>query len=153
MENRSSKFSLAVGFFLCITYPAFSAELQVRAVWARPTLGNQTVGAAYMTITNESNISRTLVAASAPVAGRIELHTHEHGEDGMMRMRQLEQLEIPAGKRVRFAPGGHHLMLFDLTAPLKTGEHFSVTLTWGDGSNSEHQAQVRSIDGTPASAH
>ncbi len=86
-------------------------------VRVREPIPGRMMSAAYLTLTNHSSEDQTLVSASAPWAGLIEIHTHLH-EDGVMRMRQLPSLTIPAGESVTLQPGGLHLMLFKLKLPL-----------------------------------
>ena len=68
-----------------------------------------------------------LVSASSPVAGVVEIHTMSMN-NGVMTMRPIPRLELPAGKAVQLAPGGYHVMLMDLKQPLKTGEVVPITL-------------------------
>lgn len=90
----------------------------------REPIPGRMMSAAYLTLTNHSTQDQTLVSAHTPWAGLIEIHTHLH-EDGVMRMRQLPSLTIPAGESVSLQPGGLHLMLFKLKLPLPD----SLTLT------------------------
>lgn len=83
-------------------------------------------GAAWLTIRNAGGEDR-LVGAESPAAERIELHTHVH-EGGVMMMRRVEALNVPAGGEAALEPGGNHLMLFGLKDGLKTGGSFPLTL-------------------------
>ncbi len=83
-----------------------------------------------------------LVAASSPRAGRIELHSMAM-VDGVMRMRAESRFEVPASGRLSFAPGGNHLMLFDLAAGLKPGDRVPVTLSFASGSEVTVNAEAR----------
>jgi copper(I)-binding protein len=49
---------------------------------------------------------------------------------GQMTMRPIDSLELPAGEAVTLEPGGYHIMLIDLVAPLETGQEIEVTLTF-----------------------
>ena len=96
--------------------------------WARATPGSSTIGAAYVELTGVTGgAGDKLIGASSPVAGRIEIHTHQMDND-VMKMRKVEAVTIAAGEVRKLAPGGDHLMLFDLKAPLKKGEIFPLTL-------------------------
>ncbi len=97
--------------------------------WARATPGGTTTGAAYFEIKAADGRADTLVSASSPLAGRVEVHTHTQ-EDGVMKMRRLDALPIAAGSSVVLGPAGHHLMLFDLKQPLKEGDLIPVTLVF-----------------------
>lgn len=88
--------------------------LQLSGAWIRETPPNRSVAAGYLTLANPSDTDRMLIGAHSPDA-RVEVHEMRH-EDGMMRMRRLESLAIPAGEEITLAPGGTHLMLFDVDA-------------------------------------
>lgn len=96
--------------------------------WARATIPNRP-GAAYVKLSNMGGEADRLVAAATAAAGRAELHTHIMDGD-VMKMRRIEAIEVPAGGGVALEPGGHHIMLFDLAAPLKEGASFPMTLTF-----------------------
>ena len=66
-------------------------------------------------------------------------------DDGVMRMRQIAHIHLPPNKTVSLEPGGLHIMLFDLKAPLKPGDKVPMTLTFKDGSSKEITADVRSV--------
>lgn len=83
-------------------------------------------GAAWLTIRNAGGQDR-LVGAESPAADRVEIHTHVH-EGGVMMMRRVEALNVPAGGEAALEPGGDHLMLFGLKDGLKTGGSFPLTL-------------------------
>ncbi|MDE0407947.1 MAG: copper chaperone PCu(A)C [Alphaproteobacteria bacterium] len=83
-------------------------------------------GAAWLTIRNAGGEDR-LVGAESPAAERVEIHTHVH-EGGVMTMRRVDAIDVPAGGEAALEPGGNHLMLFGLKAGLKTGSSFPLTL-------------------------
>ena len=120
------------------------AEIEVSDAWARATRPAQKVGAAYMTL--ESTENTTLVKAESPAAGTVEIHSMTM-TDGVMKMRMLDNLELPAGEAVDLAPGGYHLMLFDLAKPLQAGEKVEFTLHFknsaGKTSTMKAQAPVK----------
>lgn len=104
---------------LLLPLPALAedAPLEARDSWIREAPPGRTLTAGYVTFVNPGSEAVTLVAASAPEgAEKVEFHTSERS-DGMMRMRRLETVEVPAGGEVAFEPGGHHLMLFGTDAP------------------------------------
>jgi len=100
--------------------------ISVSAAQARATVPGQRAGGAFLTVANQGPADR-LVAARAPVAARVELHTMRM-EGDVMRMRQVDAIELPTGATVELKPGGMHLMFMDLKAPLKAGETVPVTL-------------------------
>lgn len=97
--------------------------------WARATAPGQDVGAAYLDLKSASDL--TLVKVESPAADSVEIHKMAM-KDGVMEMRMLETLELPAGQTVKLAPGGFHLMLFDLKKPLKAGDTLPVSLHFKD---------------------
>ncbi|KAF0221208.1 MAG: hypothetical protein FD176_3226 [Rhodospirillaceae bacterium] len=107
---------------------AGGAPVAVEKPWARATAGQAANGAAYLTLVGPENGDR-LVSAASPVAEVVELHTHIE-EDGIMRMRAVEAIPVPAGGTVELKPGGLHIMLIGLKAPLKEGRRFPLTLTF-----------------------
>ncbi len=111
---------------LAATVPAAAdGPLTVENARARILLPSRP-GAAWLTVRNTGGEDR-LVGAETPAAKRVELHKHVH-EGGVMMMRRLEAIDIPAGGEAALEPGGDHLMLFRLEAGLKTGSTFPLTL-------------------------
>ncbi|MCY4230576.1 MAG: copper chaperone PCu(A)C [Alphaproteobacteria bacterium] len=84
-------------------------------------------GVAWLTIRNTGGADDRLIGAESPVAARIELHTHIHG-GGVMMMRKVENIDLPARGAAALEPGGDHLMLFGLETGLSPGDHFPLTL-------------------------
>ena len=95
--------------------------------WARPTAAGQPVGGGFMKFSNGGAAADRLVAASAAVSARVELHTMRM-EGDVMRMRQVDAIDLPANATVELKPGGLHLMLMGLKEPLKAGDTFPLTL-------------------------
>ncbi len=63
-------------------------------------------------------------------------------QQGVMRMRMLEKLDIPAGKKVTLAPGQTHLMLINLKSPLKAGENITLQLSFSHTDGSSQQQTI-----------
>ncbi len=105
---------------------ATQAQTTVQDPWVRGTVAQQKATGAFMKIT--STAGGKLVSASSPVAGVVEIH--EMAMDGnTMKMRALPAgLALPAGKAVELKPGGYHVMLMDLKAPLKNGQDVDLSL-------------------------
>jgi copper(I)-binding protein len=106
--------------------PAFAQSVKVENAWARATVPGQKTGSVYVDLTSASNAA--LVAAGSPLAARAELHSMTM-DGGVMRMRALPRIELPAGQTVKLAPGGMHVMLVDLKQPLKAGDKVPLTLS------------------------
>ncbi len=102
--------------------------IRVRHAHAHPTVGDHGVGVVYLNIENHGDQNDVLESISTPVAGLAEIHSTEMTPEGVMKMRTVDNLEIPAGETVKLTPGGLHLMLMQLNSPLKKGETFPVTL-------------------------
>ena len=127
---------------LTVFAAAARAEVTAHAPWVRGTVAGQSVTGAFMELT--SSTDTTLVGVESPVAKSVELHTMEMSADGMMKMRPLERLLLPAGKTVTFAPGGYHIMLTDLHQPLKAGAKVPITLIFEDAQKKKQTLQVQS---------
>jgi copper(I)-binding protein len=113
-----------LSLLLMAALPAL-AQVTVGEPWVRATVAAQKATGAFMTLTSTQNVK--LVGVSSPAAGIVEVHEMKMDND-MMRMRQIPALELPAGKAVKLAPGGYHLMLLDLKQPLKDGDKVALTL-------------------------
>jgi copper(I)-binding protein len=105
-------------------------DLKIGHPWSRATPPSARVGAGYLSIANGGRAPDRLVSATSPAAGRVEIHEMKM-DAGVMRMRELAQgLGVPAGETVALRPGGYHLMLMDLRAPLREGVPVPVTLVF-----------------------
>lgn len=105
--------------------PAYSGDVTVSDVWARATAPGQKNGSVGLVITSTKDAKLISVASSA--AQSAEIHTMSM-DGGVMKMRQLEDLPLPARQAVTLGPGGDHLMLFGLKKPLKEGQEIPLTL-------------------------
>ena len=110
---------------------AGAASLKVSRPWLRATAPGTTVGVAYFEITGGDEADE-LVGIRTAAAGRVEIHSSAT-VDGVMQMRELKSVPVPAHGRVRFAPSGLHAMLLDLRAPLVEGREVELTLLFRHG--------------------
>lgn len=117
-----------------------AGALRITAPWTR-AMGAGGTGVGYMAIRNTGGAPDRLVAARSPAARVVELHTHIRDGD-VMRMRPVQAIDLPAGQEVRLAPGGLHLMLIQLAAPLRQGERVPVTLVFERAGEVEVQLAV-----------
>lgn len=109
--------------------PALAGDISLEHPWSRETPNNAPVGAGYVTIKNSGAALDRLVSATADVAGKVEIHEMAM-TDGVMKMREISGLDIPAGKSAELKPGGYHIMFMNLKRPLKAGETIKGTLTF-----------------------
>jgi len=148
--------TFAAGLAAAVAFAPPAAEaagkLAIVEPWARATPGTSQTGAVYLTI--RSAEADRLVAAATPVAKKAEMHATEMS--GMvMRMRPLAAVTLPAGRSVAFAPGGMHIMLEGLKAPLRAGQSFPLTLTFAKAGPQTVTVVVGPVGATgpPAAAH
>lgn len=104
----------------------YAGDIQVEAAWSRATAPGQEAASLDLSITSKQ--PAILLGVSSPASRTVEMHSMTH-EGGMMKMREVKAIELPAGKRVSLGASGYHLMLVGLKAPLKAGENIPLTLT------------------------
>lgn len=104
-----------------------AGPLTIRDVWSRATPAR--TGVAYLTVFNGGTEADRLVGVESPVADRVELHTHAMKGD-IMEMRRIDGVDVHPGEPAVLAPGGSHVMLIGLKAPLRAGDHFPLTLVF-----------------------
>lgn len=132
---------------------AAQATVTVEGAWARTSPMMATAGAAYMTLTSTADDALVSASVDASIAGTVELHetkmvdmgdsTATTAADAMagttmapaMEMVPVDEIALPAGEAVALAPGGLHLMLLDLVAPLEVGTEIQLTLTFASGAS------------------
>ncbi|UVO40078.1 copper chaperone PCu(A)C [Bradyrhizobium arachidis] len=133
MQKLPTIFALAAFSAVMIAAPVRAddvkvGDLVISQAWSRATPGGAKVAGGFLTIENKGTVPDRLVAVSAEIAGKAEVHEMAM-DNGVMKMRPLDKgLVIGPGKTVKLAPGGNHLMLQDLKAPFKEGEKVPVTL-------------------------
>jgi copper(I)-binding protein len=134
---------LSAIFIASILIPACSKQdsIEIKNQWVRASNDGQDVSAAYMTIV--SNEDTSLIAIYSDVADVIEIHSMSM-ENGVMKMRMLDTLDLTAGKPTELSPGGFHLMLFDLKKPLTAGKEAHFTLHFKNKAGQEKTISVTS---------
>lgn len=115
--------------------------LSVDHVWARASAGPAKNGAAYLMISIEGGKADRLVKAETPAANKASLHAHTM-ENGIMAMRPIKAIEVSPGEPVVLKPGGAHIMLMGLKAPLKEGQTFPMTLSFEKSGRVDVQVTV-----------
>ena len=118
--------TLALAALCAVAHSFKLGEIDIGHPYARPTREGQMVGAGYLKLANKGPVDR-LVSATSPAAGSVEIHSMSM-EGDVMKMRQVDAIEIATGQTVELKPGGYHLMLMGLKAPLKVGDKFPLTL-------------------------
>lgn len=119
-------------------------QLVISNVWARATPGMAKTGAAYLMIANHGTAVDRLVAVATPAAAKAQLHTHLM-ENDVMKMRPVSAIEVDPGEPAVLRPGGMHVMLMGLTAPLRAGDVFPLTLSFETAGKVEVHVHVMKI--------
>lgn len=138
-----------------------TASTEVTNAWARITAPTAKQGAVYMTITAPEGDTLTDASVPPSIAGKTELHettggtgetmnpdemTPEQMAAQMKMMKEVDSIEIPAGKTTMLKPGGYHVMLLDLTDPIEEGEKVPVTLTFEQAGTVEVEAMAKKAE-------
>ena len=112
--------------------------------WIRALPGNVPAGG-YFTLTNPGKTSIALTGAASPACGTAMLHmTHEM--NGMAAMMMVDKVDVPAGGKIEFKPGGYHIMCLEPKG-LKPGTSVPVTLHFGDGTSVTASFAVKNATG------
>lgn len=115
-------------------------NIQLGNAWARPTRGDAP-GAVYVAINNKGSADDRLVGAFTDHAAMAMIHQSEL-VDGVATMRMAGEINIPAGKRIEMVPGGTHIMLEGLRAPLSTGDQFDLVLKFRNSGDRKVKVDV-----------
>jgi periplasmic copper chaperone A len=135
----TSKLSF-LGLLLALLAAPAAAQVTITDAWVRGTVPGQKATGAFMNLTSATDA--TLVSASSPAAKVVEIHEMTM-EGGVMKMRAVDKLALPAGKPVGLKPGGYHVMLMDITGQLKDGAMVDVSLTFADKDGKKSTQQVK----------
>lgn len=126
--------------------------LRIVNPWTRAA-GQGMQGGGFLVIRNTGAMPDRLLSANSPAAGRIELHTHIRDGD-VMRMRPVQDIQVPPNGEVSLQPGGLHLMLIGLTQPMNMGQAIPVTLRFEQAGEVSIQLAVQAAGArTPAHRH
>ena len=145
-------FRIATVASVLLTAALAQAQIQVEGAWARASVQGQKATGAFMKLTAKDGAK--LVSASSPAAGVTEVHEMKM-EGDVMKMRAIPALDPPAGRAVELKPGGYHVMLMDLKAPLMKDTVVPLTLVFKDakGAESKVELKVPVSAVAPAAAH
>ena len=150
MTSTLRTLAYAVLFAALLAVPARAEEvnagdLVITQAWSRATPGGAKIAGGYLTIENRGSTPDRLIGGSGNVAARVEVHEMAM-KNGVMTMRSLDKgLAIEPGKTVKLAPGGYHLMLFDLKNPLKQGDKVPLTLEFEKAGNVNLLFEVQGV--------
>ncbi len=122
-----------------------SDGIEISNVWARPGPEGGT-SAIYMNILNGTSQADTLVSISFPVAGMAEVHESYEQEEGMMGMRPVETIIVPAQDVLSLEPGGLHVMLMQLNRPLAEGDSVEFTVEFATAGEMNFTVPVQLIN-------
>lgn len=120
-------------------------DIRLGNAWARPTRGDAP-GAVYVAINNKGVADDRLVGAFTDHAAMAMVHQNEL-VDGVARMRMAGEINIPSGQRIEMVPGGTHIMLEGLRAPLRTGDQFDLVLKFRKSGDKRVQVDVVKAEG------
>ena len=133
------KFLTPLSLLLLLNSSPALAQVKVSDAWVRGTVEGQRATGAFMTLISPT--PATLVAAASPAASAVEMHQMTM-DAGMMRMRPVDRVPLPAGQTVELKSGGYHLMLMSLDRPMRVGDTVPITLTIEDGAGKRTTVQV-----------
>lgn len=119
-------------------------KIVISDAWARPTRGDAP-GAVYVTIENNGGSDDRLVGVMTDHAAMAMVHQTELS-NGVARMRMAGEINVPAGNRIKMVPGGTHIMLQGLRAPLKTGDRFQMVLKFRESGDEKVTVKVGEAD-------
>jgi len=139
---------------LLLNVNVYAGDIQIEAAWLRATAPGQDAASVDLSITSKQ--PAVLLGVSSKICRAAELH-RMFQEDGMMKMREVKALELPAGKKVNLGQSGYHLMLVGLKAQLKAGEKVPLTLTFKLNENRTVKVntvvEVRPLTATKTPSH
>jgi periplasmic copper chaperone A len=140
---RSQLLALGAGLMLFSGAAlAQGSDVQITNAWARATPAGAQTAAAYATV--ESPAGDRLTGVSTPAAQKADIH--EMTMDGsVMKMRQVDGIDLPAGKALALKPGGYHIMLTGLAKPLKEGDTFPLTLDFAKAGAKQVNVSVEKV--------
>lgn len=119
------RYAIAIVMLFCAAQ-AWAENVVVSDASARATAPGQESAAIRFSITSKKEAR--LVSIVSPVAGAVEIHSMTH-DNGVMKMRAIEFLSLPASKMVKLGVSGNHVMLLNLKNPLKAGDSVPLTIT------------------------
>ncbi|WP_038177469.1 MULTISPECIES: copper chaperone PCu(A)C [Vibrio] len=123
---------------------ADQTDIMAHNAYARATPPNAPTSAVFVEILNQGDKDRYIVSASTPAAGKVELHD-VITEGDVMKMRQIERIEVPSKGKAILKPGSLHIMLFDLKQAFVEGEQIDVEITFANGEQQTFSAPIKKV--------
>ncbi|MGX5736264.1 copper chaperone PCu(A)C [Bosea thiooxidans] len=145
LSHSLAAVALALSATVAFAHGYQAGPLKIGHPWSRATPAGAKVGGGYLTIENTGSAPDRLVSVSVPFAARAEIHEMAM-KDGVMTMRPLDQgVQVPAGAKVEFKPGGYHIMFMELKQQLNQGEMLKGTLTFEKAGSVDVEFKVDAI--------
>jgi copper(I)-binding protein len=135
----TSKFGFAACAIAAVFVCSANAQISIDNAWTRSTVPGQNATGAFMTIASEKPLA--LVKASSTLIKNVEVHEMKM-DAGVMKMREVKAIDVVPGKVTELKPGGYHIMLMGLEAPLVAGSKVPLTLTFKDKNNVETKVNI-----------
>ena len=144
-------FVLASAVPLAVVYAHGSekGEIGIRHPWSRATPPGANVAAGYMEIRNSGKTPDRLITAATPAAQRIKIHRSVR-EGEILKMQEVEALDIPPRQRIELRPAGSHLMIIGLKKPFAKGERIPLTLRFEKAGELQVELEVQALDSRKA---
>lgn len=137
--------NIVIGIVVCCSFALGArADISVEAGYVRGLPPGQTVTAAFMRLINDGAQAVVITGASSKSAERAEFHAHQHS-GGMMSMKRVDKIVVPANGVFELKPGDHHLMLINLVGFLREGDFVDLTLEMQSGETITLTLPVRSV--------
>lgn len=143
-----------VALCLLVSFPTVQADeiLDIDDAWVAEAPPVAPVMGGYMKIENETDKLVSITSATCPDFEKVEIHEMSMS-GGMMKMREIEKLEVPAHGKVELKPGGYHLMLIKPQQAFKKGDSLTVTLHTADGQSQAVKMEVKERPSSDAHQH
>lgn len=143
----------ATALILALCAPAFADDsVSVEGAWTRATPPGAVNSATYAQLHNSGAEERTVIAASTKAANEVQLHT-VIDEDGLMKMRQVTAISIPAGGMAELKPGGYHIMMLGIHDQLRDGESVDIELEFANGEKMTFTSPIQKMAGMKMMDH
>ena len=128
----------------------YSKDIEIKNFWIKEVPPASKVSAGFGEIHNHTGKDIFLKSITGKISNSIEIHTHLK-EDGVMKMRKVESLKIPAKSSLMLKPGGDHVMFFDLQSAPKEGEGVELSFDFGDGKKEKVKVKAQVLKSQPKS--